>query len=304
VESEVIELSSGWAGTDETVAWMMKLVRAGMRDPRVVLIARNLVRFLPERDTDAEIEAISKYVRTKIRYTREGMETLASPRFITDQICRYGRAVGDCDEFTVLWATLHRILAHRVRLRVVSQRADKIAGHVFGEVLSPTKGWIADDTIAKRFPLGWRVTKNVTEDREYNLLEGIGGMNPRSLTITRAGNQAVIRENFGSRPGLGQACFAAALPALIGAAATLASTGANIALQMKAQKAQAQAEKKARKEAAAEAQRCREVQAAAIQATAKPVSASFNLSGGGLLPWLAVGGVAILGLGLYAMRSR
>ncbi len=169
---EVMQLSDGWSGTDVTVAKATQLVRDSLTDPVVRLTAENLVRNLPERDKDAEIEAVSRFVRNNIRYTNEGIETLKTPRLLLDEIRERGKAVGDCDDHVILWLALHKTLGNRVRIRVVSQRQDRNASHIHGEVWSKSRGWISDDTIKKDQPLGWRPSKGITEEKIYE--EGMG----------------------------------------------------------------------------------------------------------------------------------
>lgn len=164
---EVIQLAEGWTGTNQTVAKVRQIVIQSLTDPVVVQTAQNLVRNLPERDKDAEIEAISDFVRNRVRYTNEGIETLKTPRVMLDEIRQYGRAVGDCDDHVILWASLHRAVGSKVRYQVISQRRDQIANHIYAEVFSPTRGWITDELIVKNQPLGWvipdaKVTKRVT----------------------------------------------------------------------------------------------------------------------------------------------
>ena len=159
-DHEIREISGGWTGTDETVRAIEELVRESLTDPLVVSEARDIVRFVPERDRDAELRAVSAYVRSKIRYTSETVETLATPHRMVEEIRKYGRTTGDCDEAVTLWLAFLRILGHRVRVRVVSQIPDGRANHIFGETFSASRGsWITDDTIVKKRPLGWSIPK-------------------------------------------------------------------------------------------------------------------------------------------------
>ena len=173
MKHEVVQLSRGWSGTNQTVEKIRQMVDESLTDPVVVLTAQNLIRHLPERDTDGEIQAVSNFVRRNIRYTHESIETLKSPRVLIDEIKRYGKAVGDCDDHVILWAALHKSLGNRVRFKVISQRRDKLANHIFAEVYSPKRGWITDDTIVKNQPLGWKVPgKQITLEKTY--LAGLG----------------------------------------------------------------------------------------------------------------------------------
>jgi hypothetical protein len=174
---EIVQLQDGWAGTDATVEKIQQIVLDSLQDPVVVLAAHDLVRHLPERDKDAEIEAVSRFVKSKIRYTNEAIETLKTPRVLLDEIKRSGRAIGDCDDHVILWMALHKVLASKVRVRVISQRKNGMANHIFGEVWSPRRGWITDELIVKHRPLGWSVPESqVTKSKRYDDgMQGIGG---------------------------------------------------------------------------------------------------------------------------------
>jgi len=188
VRHEIVDLAEGWTGTDQTVDWVHKLVQESLLDPVVVTEARGIIRFVPERDKDAEIAAVSQYVRTKIRYTSESVETLSTPRYMVDEIRKHGRATGDCDEAVILWLALLRVLGHKVRVKVISQRADRRASHIFGQVLSPTRGWLTDDTIVKRKPLGWCApARSITQEKTYQMsgTNEIGGCNMKCCQIGR-----------------------------------------------------------------------------------------------------------------------
>lgn len=183
-----MQLADGWGGTDATVAKATQLVRDSLTDPVVRLTAESLVRHLPERDKGAEIRAVSQFVRGKIRYTNEGVETIKSPRLLLDEIRTYGKAVGDCDDHVILWLALHKVLGQKVRIRVVSQRDDGVATHIFGEVYDPHQNrWITDDTIKKDRKIGWEVPREKrTADKIYNDGMGDHGM-PGYQTVSQSG---------------------------------------------------------------------------------------------------------------------
>jgi Transglutaminase-like superfamily len=169
-----VQLANGWQGTRLTVSNANALVEDGLTDPLVVATAQNLVRKLPERDQWAEAKAIDSFVKGKIRYTNEGIETIKSPGALLSEIKQYGKAIGDCDDHVILWAALHRALGHPVRFRVISQRPDKLANHIYGEVFIKGRGWIADELIVKNRPLGWAIPKReVTKSVVF--MAGLGG---------------------------------------------------------------------------------------------------------------------------------
>ena len=177
---EVRNIEGGWNGTDDTVQTIYSLVDQSLQDPVVVREARSIVRNVPERDKNAESKAISDYVRNNVRYTSETVETLSTPRLMIDDIHEYGKATGDCDESVTLWMALHRILGFQVRARVISQRDDKQASHIFGQVFIKGRGWVSDDTIVKNKPRGWfPPMKYRTKTKDYGV-RGLGSLDLES----------------------------------------------------------------------------------------------------------------------------
>lgn len=198
VRHEVVDLPGGWRGTDMTVEWVNRLVEDSLTDPLVVLTAQNIVRHLPERDKDAEIAAISNFIRTKIRYTNEGVETLKTPHVVLSEIKQHGKAVGDCDDAVITWLALHRAVGSKARIKVISQRKNQIANHIYGQVWSPRRGWVTDDTIVKHQPVGWEASqKNVTKSKTYmNGLSGLGEANMDNGVFHPGGTQQMYSDDM------------------------------------------------------------------------------------------------------------
>jgi hypothetical protein len=183
-----MQLAEGWDGTDQTVAKATQLVRESLTDPVVRLAAEGIVRNLPERDKSAEIRAVSRFVRKNIRYTNEGVETIKTPRLLLDEIRTHGKAVGDCDDHVILWLALHKVLGQKVRIKVISQRKNKVASHIYGEVYNPDKErWVVDDTIRKNRGIGWSVPPDKrTAEKTYD--EGMEGFGmPGYQTVSQNG---------------------------------------------------------------------------------------------------------------------
>lgn len=201
---EVAQIGSGWGGTAQTVSKINQLIQAAVTDPVVIRAARSIVRNVPERDKMAEVRAVSDFVRSKIRYTSEAVETLSTPRLLLDEIRRHGRATGDCDEFVLLWGSLLRVLGHPIRAVTISQRPDQKANHIYGQVFIKGRGWVTDDTIIKRKPLGWEIPKRKLTKKKVFHLGGVSGMgdydggsdmdplNPYDVTVEEEGGPGVL----------------------------------------------------------------------------------------------------------------
>lgn len=150
---------------------MRNLVRVGRKSPRVRQVAVLLTQGLPQKDLEAEIQALYQFVRDRIRYVRDirGVETLHT----ADRILENKQ--GDCDDKSILLASLLESLGFVTRLTAVGfSRPKKLFGqpvatgysHVLPEVL--VKGaWIPLET-TEPVQAGWsparvrsRLTVNV-----------------------------------------------------------------------------------------------------------------------------------------------
>lgn len=174
MDYELATIGDGWSGTDGTVDRIYQLVDDSLRDPVVVRAARAIVRDVPERDQAAESRAISAYVRRNVRYTRESVESLSTPRLMIDDIQQYGKATGDCDEFTTLSMALHKAIGIPVRAVVISQRSDRAGSHIFAQALIKGRGWVTMDDIVKNKPYGWAApAASRSKTKEYGV-SGLG----------------------------------------------------------------------------------------------------------------------------------
>lgn len=130
---------------------MRLLVRDGKRNPAVRQAASELVQGLRQKDWLAEIRAIHSFVQNRIRYTRDirGVETLQIPeRTLLNEM-------GDCDDKSVLAASLLEAIGHPTRFAAVAFQPGRFS-HVFPETkLSANDKWIAVET-TEPVTLGWR----------------------------------------------------------------------------------------------------------------------------------------------------
>lgn len=119
----VEELADGLDGTDQTVRVMERLSVNGSRNPGIRLTAENIARPLPQRDFALETRAVEQWVRDRLRFTRDGLkvETLKTPQRILQEIAKYGRFVGDCDDASIIVATLLLCLGHQPAFQVLGR---------------------------------------------------------------------------------------------------------------------------------------------------------------------------------------
>lgn len=136
---------------------MAELVRRYRKDPDLIFLARDITSAAPQKSYSAEASLIHAFVRDSIRYVRDvlDVETLQSPD-ITLAI-----RSGDCDDKSVLAATLLAAVGHPVRFVAVA-----VDGGELSHVLPETKigeRWIAIET-TEPVNMGWfpqRVTNRM-----------------------------------------------------------------------------------------------------------------------------------------------
>lgn len=153
----VAQIGTGSRGTVETLRVMAQLARDGARDPRVVSVARAIVRDLPSKDRPGELRALFGYVKKHVRYVQDphGLEWVQTPfrTLLVD-------GGGDCDDHATLVVALALALGHAGAFRVV--RADRAHPGEFTHVY-PLVGyrrgdktlWWAADTTQRESVLGW-----------------------------------------------------------------------------------------------------------------------------------------------------
>jgi transglutaminase-like putative cysteine protease len=120
-------------------------------DPHLVEIAARIIKTLdiPERDNLALARGFQRYVQENIKFFRERPERFVSPV----RTAQWG--IGDCDDKTILLATLLRSFRLPVRLkfiRFISPKTKKKVSHVYVQVWIDNK-WITLETVQK-WPMG------------------------------------------------------------------------------------------------------------------------------------------------------
>lgn len=158
-------LSDGKKGNLETINLMIKAARACAADPYIRMYA---IGILNQYKTDSqnyidEALAIGDYVKKHVRYVRDpdGIELLTDPKTMIDMLNR-GIARGDCDDMSLLIATLLLSIGHSPFYRAV--RYDDSYGHFnhiyvvcYEKNLGKPRTRIALDAIIKQKPIGFEV---------------------------------------------------------------------------------------------------------------------------------------------------
>jgi transglutaminase-like putative cysteine protease len=178
---------------DQRVKRVIEMINKGKQDPRVRAVAVKIVSRLcgdkhciKERDYYGEVKAIFDWVRKYIRYVHDinGIDTFQHPA----RTLEFGG--GDCDDYTILLASLYQSIGYPVRIRVVaavrpevyknmtpSQKSKVDYNHIYLLVGIPPhklpdsqKDWIPVDASVNK-PFGWEVPKQFVAKSKFYKVE-------------------------------------------------------------------------------------------------------------------------------------
>lgn len=143
-------MSDGEAGIFETLSIMRRMVNDYKTQPAMRQAALNVTFMTPAQDDASEVEALYSFVRDHIRYTKDvyGIETLATP----DKTLQM--RVGDCDDMTVLLATLLESIGYPTRFVIEGYTEGNGWEHVYLETCLYGQ-WVALDP-TEQVAMGWQ----------------------------------------------------------------------------------------------------------------------------------------------------
>lgn len=141
-------VSSGLSGIRQTLHFMRQYVNEYKTHPQVRELALSLVRNLPQKDFDGEVDRVFRFVQNRIRYIRDihEVETIQTPV----KTLEYGQ--GDCDDKATLLAAMLQSLGHPTRFHAMGFRP----GHISHVLLEVKKGhkWVSLDA-TEPVHMGW-----------------------------------------------------------------------------------------------------------------------------------------------------
>lgn len=142
-------IPNGAAGVRATLNIMRQLVRENKTNIRIRSLALSLVKHNQQKDWVGEVNDLYTFVRDRIRYVKDidGVETVHSP----EQVLNFGQ--GDCDDKSILLATLLATIGHPSRFVAIGLRP-RTFQHVFVETKIGNK-WIPLET-TEPVTMGWR----------------------------------------------------------------------------------------------------------------------------------------------------
>jgi len=193
VTMEVHDLPSGDRSTTKTLDYMAQLIKKGKTNQDIIYTARRIAMQAPERDQVKQIEAIHDWVKQHMYYindpdkyeaiagangikiaNKEGIEILADPVWMLNEIKKNGQVAGDCDEFTILEGSLLGAIGFPVYLQAIgTQEHGNRYGHVYLYTYTNKGQRIALDPIMKSKPAGWEVPERLIKKKYVKALGGV-----------------------------------------------------------------------------------------------------------------------------------
>ncbi len=152
-------IESGEKGTEKTIQKILDKIYEGTKDPVIILKAREIVRDSGAQDAFERARAIFKWIKRNIAYIKDpkGLELLRPARRILES------RIGDCDEHTILAASLFRAAGLPVALKVISTfKNPNEYTHIY-PLVKTNSLWFAADTTLKESYFGWEYPYRVKE---------------------------------------------------------------------------------------------------------------------------------------------
>lgn len=140
-------------GPADTVHEMIRQVRGprGVQSTLVRSLKDHIIRNIQPKDYLSEILAVRNFVAEKVKYSNDALivEQVQDPERLADQIVRYGKAVGDCDDIANLIACLTLQLGRESDFVIVGFGRAGVYTHIFARAKEPRSGqWIILDPVA------------------------------------------------------------------------------------------------------------------------------------------------------------
>lgn len=150
-------LLTGDAGAWQAVRHMRRMVDEAKVHPDTRAAVLDALHGHREKDQEAEVSALFEWVRERVRFVRDphGVEYLQHPAsYLLRQIREEGQAFGDCDDASMLFASLAETAGYPTRFKVQAPPGDQFK-HVLVEVLIRGR-WVPFDASQRRHEGGWQ----------------------------------------------------------------------------------------------------------------------------------------------------
>lgn len=168
-------VAQGDRGQDESLRAIARLIRSGIEDPRVRATALKIVRDCEARDDECELRAIYEAVKNgepAVKALERGFPYRADPKNLdwfqgarrSLSMCEAGACGGDCDDHTILNASLAGALGFTVGARGYGKSRSGPLSHVYAIAVVPKKASglsgngriVGMDTTVPSASFGWQ----------------------------------------------------------------------------------------------------------------------------------------------------
>lgn len=159
--ASVERIAGGDLGSFQTTGKMRGLVNGALTDPLVIETARSVVTFCNSRDYDCRAQQIRSWLAEHFQFINDpyGVELLSTPRYLLNAIATRGYAQGDCDDVSILAATLGKAVGLRAKFVLVGFEGPRAPfRHVF-TILRGSKSWYSMDVTKPQRPDLPKVTR-------------------------------------------------------------------------------------------------------------------------------------------------
>lgn len=138
---EFSPIETGDRGIYQTLVRMRRELEQATRDPRLVMLARELVADAPPFDHDAQARAIHGWLGGRFRYVNDPttMELLETPTRMLDEIEARGFVQEDCESIATLEGALLEAVGIPTRFHIIERRPSRGYAHVWLDA------WTGDD---------------------------------------------------------------------------------------------------------------------------------------------------------------
>lgn len=151
-----LDVEEPFKGAPQTVALIKRYALEAQRDPKVRLLAEEIISGLNSKDYLSEIAAVYYYVLNNTRYANDPrtVELVRRPGRIVNELVAGKTPSLDCDDLVTFQAALLLALGREVRVVTIAFRKVKHKGqvqysHVYLQVKEPrTSQWIVLDPVA------------------------------------------------------------------------------------------------------------------------------------------------------------
>lgn len=154
-------IPNGEEGIRATVRLMSTITKRYKKAPQIRELALILTKNLPQKSWLKEVRSLHRFVRDDIRYVKDirGCETLQTPI----QTLRLGQ--GDCDDKSILVASLLEAIGHPTRFKAVGFQKGRYS-HVYPETKIGGK-WLTVEC-TEPVNVGWRPPKVKSVIMQHN----------------------------------------------------------------------------------------------------------------------------------------